>query len=256
MVLTAYLLRFEADSTILLAYVGICASCIIAYHLLRKRVRRAPNTDRYHQRLRALSVTSWRRWGSVVRPFLLGYIECSVAVYVITGAIIAVSIPADVSILAFCLAGLTILVTIFYKQWSPSAVRFASYFAAIYVGYLSTTMPSIGWAYSFGFNFWLGTIAASVALVVAFSPREQFELSTLDLLIVLAVAGVLIIPTPYLDQTVVSRVVIRSLVIVYACESLLAARSSGLSAVGLCSTLSLVFTGAHLFHQANVNPFQ
>jgi hypothetical protein len=248
MVLTAYLLRFEADLTILLAYAGICAGCIIAYHLLRKRARRAPNTDRYHQRLRSLSTTSWRRWGAAVRPFLLGYIECSVTVYVIIGAFIAVSIPADVSILAFCLAGLTIFVTIFYKQWSPSAVRLASYFAAIYVGYLSATMPSISWANSLGFNFWIGTIAASVALVVAFSPQEQFQLSTLDLLIVLAVAGVLIIPTPYLDQTVVSRVVIRSLVIMYACESLLVARSSRLSVVGLSSTLSLVFTGAHLFH--------
>ncbi len=252
MVLVAYFLRFEADLTILSVYVGICLACIIVYRWLHKLACRAPNAERHTERheriLRSLSERDLRRWTIAARPFAVKYIECSLVAYLVIGALLAVSIPSDISILALVLSGITVVVMIFSKRWSPVAVRLSSYLATLYISYLSATTAGFEWINSPWFNIWLGTIGACVGFVIAFIPREKFELSTMDLLVVLVVIGVLTMPIPNFDQATVARVVIRSVVMMYACDSLISVRASIFGAVGLSSTLSLLATGAHLFH--------
>lgn len=248
MILFAYLLRFEADLTIIFVYLAICFSCIIVYLLLRNFTSRPALSERRELALRLLSARELRRWIAIVRPFLVRYIELSLAAYLMIGALMAVSIPAGISALAPTLSCLTIVIAVFLKQWSPLAIRLSSYLATLYISYLSVTAAGFEWANSLWFNIWLGTVGVSVGFLIAFIPRDKFELSTMDLLIVLIVAGVLAVKMPGFDQTAVTRVVVRSLIMMYVCDTLISIRTSLFGAVGLSSTLSLLATGAHLFH--------
>lgn len=248
MILFAYLLRFEADLTIVFVYLAICFSCIIVYRLLRNFTGRLALSERRELALRSLSARELRRLFSIVRPFLVRYIECSLAAYLMIGALMAVSIPAGISVLAPILSCLTIIIAVFLRQWSPLAIRLSSYFATLYISYLSVTATGFEWANSLWFNAWLGTVGISAGFLIAFIPRDKFELSTMDLLIVLIVAGVLTVKIPGFDQTIVTRVVVRSVIMMYVCDTLISIRTSLFDAVGLSSTLSLLATGAHFFH--------
>jgi len=248
MIFFAYLLRFEADLTIVLVYLAICFSCIVVYRLLRRFTSRSPLSERRELALRLLSARELRRWAAIVRPLLVIYIECSLAAYLMIAALMAVSIPIGISILAPTLSCLTIIIAIFHKQWSPLAIRLSSYLATLYISYLSVTAPGFEWANSLWFNIWLGTVGVSVGILIAFIPRDKFELSTMDLLIILIVAGVLTIKMPGFDQTLLTRVVVRSVIMMYVCDTLIAIRTSSFGVVGLSSTLSLLATGAHFLH--------
>jgi hypothetical protein len=148
--------------------------------------------------------------------------------------------------LALGLAAAATLVALALPRFSTPAFRICAYLAAIYVSYLGATAPEFPWLNAIEFNLWLTSVAGALAAIVILSPRDQFQFSTLDLLIVLVLIAALTIPTPLVDHTILTRILLRSLVMLYACELLLSLRKARLGPVGMAAILALIALGGHL----------
>lgn len=246
-VATALILRFESDYLILLVYVSICFGCIGCFLIFRRYAnpRSADHSD--FQELHGASGSSVR-WKEKVRSAALRYTEWSAAGYIIVGAIAADATPIDVSILAIGLAGLVVFSIIAWKRKGALVVRLSAYLTVIYVSYVTTVDSQLTLLSSTETSLWIASVVVAMATVIAFTPRDQFELSTLDLLIVLVVVGTLWIPIPTLDHHMISQVLIRSVVFLYAWEVLLGAKQISLGSIGLAVTLSLLILGRHAFY--------
>jgi len=246
MILSAWLLRFENDGLVLAVYGLICAGCILGYRFARRwRNTGAPaaamapgTTPPAHAR--------WRGWGRHIRRAAIRYVEWSVAGYLIIGAGVARSVPSDISALALGLAGAATMVALALPRFATPAIRIAAYLAAIYVSYLGATSPEFPWLNAIEFNLWLTSVAGALAAIVILSPRDQFQFSPLDLLIVLVLLAALTVPIPFIDQTVLTRILLRSLVMLYACELLLSFRKTRFGPVGTAAILALVALGGRL----------
>ena len=246
MIASAWLLRFESDALVLGVYVAICLGWVVAY-LALKRLRH-PGHGLADMMPHAEPVLDgrWRLWKRRIRGVAVRYVEWSVAGYLIIGAGAARSVPADISALALGLGAATILLPLLSLQLATPVIRVSAYLSAIYISYLGATSEDFGWLNAFELNIWLTSLAAALATIVILSPREQFQFSPLDLLVVLVLIAALMIPIPFIDQTILSRILVRSLVMLYACELLLAQRRSRFGPVGLAATLSLLALGGHL----------
>ena len=185
-------------------------------------------------------------WKGRISGGALRYIEWSAAGYLILGAAAARDTPPDISMIAIGLAAVVLGATFFVKAYALAVTRLTAYLAVIYVSYLSVVAPQFTWLTSLEFSAWVISVVVAVAIAIMLAPREQFQLSTLDFLIVLVVIGSLSIPIQGLDQHVVVRVVFRSLVFLYACEVLLSLKASRFGPVGMAATLALIVLGSHL----------
>lgn len=243
---TAYFLRFESDLMILATYAGICAACIIAYILARRHIHSANAPASTVDAEAIAKRPDGGVWRERVGAGALRYIEWSAAGYLILGAAAARTTPPDISVIALVLAAVVLGIALFAKPFTLAATRLTAYLAVIYVSYLSVVSPQFNWLTSTEFSAWVVSVVFAIAVAIMLVPREQFQLSTLDLLIVLVVIGSLSIPIPGLDQQVVARVVFRSLVFLYACEVLLTLKSSRFGPVGMAATISLILLASHL----------
>lgn len=241
-VFSAVLLHNQKDMVIVGAYCAICSLCVGAYFLVKRR----------HLGQRAMAVTTTttrpaattisRFWPYRARALLIRYVECSVVLYLIAGAIVVDTVTTDISAIALGFAGITVALGLWQQATLP-AVRLGVYLAAIYVSYLSGTSTGLVWLSSLPFYLWLASVALAVGTIMLLTPRELFELSTQDLLVVLVTMGILALPIAAIDKSLVSSVVVRAVVFIYACELLITLKTTKVQAIGLVATLSLLALG-------------
>lgn len=234
MAVAAYQLRFEDDLVIILAYAALCATCLLGYRYLKRRRHPHPPEAKMLYCPESL------------RNLLLQYIKWSVAAYLVIGACMVAPPSSDVAMLALGLAAVTILSMVFSRPWSVMVQRLSAYLASIYVSYLFATSANPPWFDVFWFHLWIASIGLAVSVVLVFSPRDEFRLSNLDVLIVIVALGALTVSALQFNATRLASLVIQGLVLIYACECLLSTRASRFGAVAVLSTLSLLLTGVQL----------
>lgn len=242
---TAFVFRFESDILVLSVYSIICLACIVGYLVYRKHAQRNMAASSGIQQWQTPFVPS-AAWQNRLRSIAEKYLEWSTAGYLIVGAISATSIPLDASVLASVLAVLVVSCASIWKIRALSVVRLAAYLTVPYVSYVSLLEPDSWWLQSPEFNVWIASVVVAIAVVISLAPRERFQLSTLDLLFVIVVVGALWIPIPVSDRDVISQLLIRSVVFLYACEVLLGMRERPFGPVGMAVSLSLMIFGAHI----------
>lgn len=240
LVASAIVLRGQSDLLIACVYAGICLTFAGGY-LILDRHRKAgvaapaapggPAPAQLAERPKPAL--------ELARTWLVRYIAASVTLYMLVGALILGPVTTDVSIVALCCAGITV---VFGLQPRLIAVttRLASYLAVIYVGYLSAFSSAAPWLDSIPFYIWLGTIALSISIVMASKARNLFKPSTQDLLTILVVIAMVALPAIISDRSVIAAIAVRTLVFLYACELLITGNSSNASRLGFVAVLSLV----------------
>jgi UDP-GlcNAc:undecaprenyl-phosphate GlcNAc-1-phosphate transferase len=247
MVTTAYVLRFESDAMVLAIYVSLCLGCVGAYFIVRARGGQIA-VPQPRQALAERTFIS-ARWGARLHNAAVRYLEWSLAAFLILGAAFATATPPDIALIALLLAVILVVLAASGGAHISAATRVTAYLAVVYVSYLSVVAPQFEWLTQPQFSAWLLTVVVAIATVIVLTPRDQFQLSTLDLLIVLVVIGILGVPIPGIDQAVLGRVAFRSLVFLYACEVLLSYRTSRFGPVGMASVLALLVLASSLVTQ-------
>lgn len=240
LVASAIVLRGQSDLLIACVYAGICLAFAGGYLILHRRHTAgvaAPAALRGSAP--AQLADRPKPVLELVRTWLVRYIALSVTLYMLVGALILDPVTADVSIVALCCAGITV-VSGLQSRLVVVTTRLASYLAVIYVGYLSAFSAAAPWLDSIPFYVWLGTIALSISIVMASKARNLFKPSTQDLLTILVVIAMVALPAIISDRSVIAAIAVRTLVFLYACELLITGNSSNASRLGSVAVLSLV----------------
>lgn len=241
LVASAIIFAEQSDLVVAAVYAAVCGSAAAGYLTLRRRHKAAMGA-----RAAAESATAPRAASAPARPkleavrvWLVRYVTASLLLYMLAGALLLRDVTADISSIALCCAGLTVLAGL-RSRWATIAARLASYLAVIYVSYLSATSPDQQWLNSLGFYLWLITIAVSISVVMATKARSLFMPSTQDLLTILVVVAFVALPAIMTDQSVIAAIAARALVFLYACELLIALKPHKAPRLGFAAVLSLV----------------
>jgi len=172
------------------------------------------------------------------------FVAGAVSSYLVFGAIEAEVPPNDIAIAAL-VVDLALLASLAaHRIWLLAIVRFAAYVAAIIVTYFAGFLGSDGWFANIGIDLGILALACAVALTLAFQRREEFQVTTLDLLVLIdttAVAAVMFV-TPFgldLDLRLTPMIVIRLVIVLYAIELLLGRKTPRWQMVAGASVISL-----------------
>jgi len=243
LVASAIILRNSSDLVIVGVYVTICAVSALAFLALRRHCRTGGNHgDRIHQAseqtVKAAAVAPATR-PSLQRIWLLRYLAVSAAAYMFGGALLVRGVTTDIAVIALLCAGAAVI----FGMW-PRAVtlttRLAAYVAVIYVSYLSVQAPAGALINEIAFYAWLGSVALALAVIMASTSRDLFQLSTQDLLTVLVVLAMVAMPAMMSDKSMIAAMAVRALVFLYACELIISLKPVKAPNLGFAAVASLV----------------
>lgn len=234
-VFSAVLLRGASDLIIISTYIYICSLAALAYFWARwcKRAE-----DRSPSEAASAAAPQARAWHSRIRASLVVYVECSIAIYLLTGVLLVDVVIPDISLIALIGAGLTAMF-LFRRKARLPAIRLALYLAAIFVSYL-TAVSAIPWFSSSIFYGWIASVALAVGAIMMMTPSGRFSLSTQDFLLVLVIGGVIAFPFATIDHFVLSAILLQTIIFIYAAELLITLGMSEARDLGIIATLSLL----------------
>lgn len=182
LVLLAYLLRFELDSEIIVAF-GLFASVVLA--LLRWATVSGLQLRPIQPGSGIRSYISGFQSAGRIPALTLGIMVTSLAVYATTVVISSRHVGADLGLM--CLAMLLVLVLLSSWRAERSLVWFeraAAYFSVVLLVYLDQTVPhkppimtTLSWTI-------VGITGAAALIRFWLSPTRRFELTTLDLIVI------------------------------------------------------------------------
>lgn len=240
-VFSAVLLRYQSDLVIISVYGIICGLFMATYVALRRRhARVAASAQPAHGKM-PISAPAWPLHRTRLRKLLVGYVGCSVALYLIVGAMTFDAVTVDVASIAIAIGLVGVVMGLGLWQRAPfPAVRLGLYLAVIYVSYLSGGPTAPVWLNTAPFYLWLASVALAVGLIIVLTQGRLFRLSTQDLLVALVILGIVALPLTAIEPPVVSAIVIRAMIFIYASELLIVLTRPKPRMIGVVSLLSLM----------------
>jgi UDP-GlcNAc:undecaprenyl-phosphate GlcNAc-1-phosphate transferase len=184
LVVLAYLLRYSADSAILIVYALFCAGVLAGVKLLERHHEHLRSREEHETSLARLRRKA-RGMGLFTKVPLL-VLSTVVPLVLVLGAFSVPFVPRDIGFLAALL--LAVLLAVLLARPLPFVLveRIAAYVTAVAVTYLieqsGGPVDLCAWCVHLVYGF----LAIVVAVWVRFS-SERFAVSTLDLLILLMV---------------------------------------------------------------------
>ena len=243
----AFTLRFESDWLVLAAYAGICGTCVGAYLVVRGSSWRPHRIDGSTPTGRLALEARWQQRVATMHRVAIRYIEWSVGAYFILAAMLSTNVTLDIAVVAIGVLGLAAAAAFWRGTWTLPALRLAIYVAAIIVSFLSVSSVHPEWLPVGRISLWLLTVAVAIGFVIYLTPREQFQVTTLDLLIALVAVGVLALPIPTVNRVMAGQLLLRILVLLYGCELLLSQRPSRYGTIAMAVSIALLALGTAYF---------
>lgn len=242
----AYLLRFESDLIASAFYIFVCIAMASAYLVARgspslrariatlseQAVPRVPFNERARLRL--------HRWA-------VAYVEWALAATLIVAAAAARHVSADIGITSMAAALVLALAGAVFGAWRGGIARLAVYFAAITTTFVTSFLMPATWLDQPQIVVFIISLGAAAGAAIYFMPPGQFQVTTLDLLIVLLAVGLLSVPMPGIDTNVLGPALWRVIIALYACEVLMSERPARLGVVGPAAIVSLALLGVSAF---------
>lgn len=240
-VFSAVLLRSQGDLVIISVYILICGLFLVSYMALRRRHARLAASGQPGPGRMPLPAPAWPHHRTRLRNLLVGYVGCSVALYLIVGTMTLDAVTVDVAAMTIAFGLIVVVIALGFWQRAPfPAVRLGLYLAVIYVSYLSGGPMAPVWLNTAPFYLWLSSVALAVGLIIALTQGGLFRLSTQDLLVALVILGVVALPLTAMEQPVVSSIVIRAMIFIYASELLIVLTNPRPRMIGAVALLSLM----------------
>jgi UDP-GlcNAc:undecaprenyl-phosphate GlcNAc-1-phosphate transferase len=228
-VFSAALLRFEADWLVITWYLAICAICVTAFLSVRRMGWRfhgsAPAAP---QAMATATLTTnraatgaWQSLRALLERWSLALVGTAVVAYLVAGAIVAGQPTTDLWLAALFLSGALPVVFLLRRTWFVQLVRAGAYSAALIVTYLAVFVNSEGWFAGPWANAGIVLLSIVVGLAIYLQERGEFEITTLDVLIVIVAVAVITAPIAGDLQPKLSEFLLRVMVIFYSVELLL-----------------------------------
>lgn len=228
--LAAFLLRYQTDMVVFLAYLGLAALMLGGLLLLQAR---QPNIN--WERL------SWyiARLDSSVkaRRIALGAINCGVPAYLLAGAFMLSDIPADIAISSLILLVIMLIRLTWAKHLRFISLRLLVFPSIAFAVYLMGRDPTVMALMSPAVATGLLIVLLALMLFVIRSTKDQkFQTTPTDLLVISLAGGVGVLYQQGMVEAALVPVVLTIVVLFYAAE--LAMRH--MQRIWNCFTLGIV----------------
>ncbi|NWH08691.1 MAG: undecaprenyl/decaprenyl-phosphate alpha-N-acetylglucosaminyl 1-phosphate transferase [Alphaproteobacteria bacterium] len=253
MIVLAFVMRAEADGVVITTYLVIAGALVGAFAVLRW------SSFRLHQIRDEIDPGAMRAFLTPQRRERLlrlsaNYIEWSVAAYLIIAAFGVKPVSTDIGIGCLAFAFFIFAGAMLYPSVRPVMARVAVYTAAAIAAYMSIFEGGSDWLSGLQMGVFLSTTVLAIGAAIYLLSRQQFQLTSLDLLIFLLAISVLLAPLPAAEKVLAAAAAARFLIAVYACEVLLSLQPARVGILGVAATMALVLLGVGAFqHQASFN---
>lgn len=242
---SAYLLRFATDEYIFGFYAAYVAIILSVIYLARvngwqlRQLKAAPKHRRRNRFFRSLSV---------VHPYTGKFFGIAVTVLLVFAAIVSRALPTALLYLALAWAVALLAIKLFSgNKWPLALGRLATYSASILLMYGLTTSVSDP-ATNLMIDGLFVVLVILLALSVRLTRREYFWLTTQDLLVlffvVLLAPG---LPLEFSAGVSPSELILRTCILLYICEYVLARGDRPRSRLTLVSTFALCLLAVQLW---------
>lgn len=240
LVLSAVLMSYESDGLILALYAGVCATLFLFLYVAESRewhVAGARLTPRFS------SIEAFKLHPIVINSVMLKILAATIAVLFLGASLTASEVPRDLAISSAALAVLLLYLVVARRDGFFTA-RIAIYVTAAFAIYLETR-------YVPGLNSGLLNIAATayfgfLAVAIGFAMRfgaSDFRTTPMDFLILFFVLSVGFLMQQELVPNVVGVMLIKLVIVFYACELVLSRLNARLNPLSMSALTTLGILG-------------
>lgn len=240
-VTSGVLMRYESDMLITAFYLSFCL-VLFVFLFIAERTDWNP-----HKRFRRSHLSMIAR--KMARSRLLNRIPvfvifAAIPSYLVYGSMCTDSVPLDFGIGSILLLfGLVMDLTI-SKGKITTPLRGIVYITAIFIVYLMAEGQPDSYIESSPIELWyFVTVAAATAWVVRFGNHESFGTTPMDFLLILGVIAIVIFSRDSLEEAQISLLIVKGMIMMYACELLLSVTSRKLNALTVSVLISLSILG-------------
>lgn len=243
-VVSAYLLRYETDATVLGSY-GVLFALITLVGPIAKSTgwrRRVLLPGQMSFLAREIYLFREKAWLEKIPYELAG---CLIPTFLISGSLLAVDISADIGYLALATALVSLGFRIFKLPVRGLVERLVVYISAILVVYLVETSPILVLAgcHDWVKYYFLG-LAALIALGVRYSGGDYFSVTPSDFLVMFILLAVAYLPV--FQQFNYAKLAIESAILLYGTEFVFRKRGPASSIVWGGAMIGFVAVGARV----------
>ena len=219
LVFCAVLMPYESDALILGIYAVVVAAVFsFLYAAERRGWRRRKQEDRASVEGFFYSVRQSTRLPSIA----YGVVFVGISVFMLAGAFIATTIPADFTHAAMALFVLLLvrLLAGYYLSFLP--LRLVVYVAIVFIVYLTNIYQP---AYLAGADpvtyAFFGVLVAGIALTIRFTKGEGFNVTPMDFLVVMAVLALAVMANKGRVDASMTAVALKTIILFYGAELIL-----------------------------------
>lgn len=246
LVASAYLLRFQSDGLIFVCYLGFCVAVLSMFYLAN-----VAHWQMRHSKGTSTSLLS----GSILRLQLSGWMQkgpqnvlsIGIPAVFFLGAIVPQEIPPDFAMASVLLIVVLGFVLLLRRDPQHIGVRAAIYVTAAFVVYLlESAMATLGGLIDYLDYLFYG-LAVVVAVGIRFSERRLFQITPMDLLVLFLALVVPILPKVAETGVEPRGLVIKLIILFYACELLISRMRQSTNALNIAALLTLVIIAVRGF---------
>ncbi len=242
LVATGILLRYQSDWLLTAIYVGACASLFALITLAERRGWKAGQGTFTAPLSSALAEL---RDSPLLRSLPYRFLTIAIPAAVLAGAALVPDVPRDFAVISLALA-VVLAVEILFGQQAVSIIRRGIvYVTIVFLTYLiaagSLTHELVWQRTEFAF---FGLLAAAVALTIRYSREVEFRTTPTDYLLLFIVLAVGVLPGELFAGNEVAAGLIKAVILIYASELLLNARSGRWNPLSITSLIALGWLAA------------
>lgn len=219
-VLTGVALRYASDALTVLVYLVYCAGAFAVVLRLSQKGWQAGNLARATGLRRAVGLVRETRY---CRSLALGFLGAAVPVFLVAEGLMTASVPRDIALMSAVLLPVLLIELALRSTVNSVTLRGVVYATITFVLYLALSGgPEAGgvaradWPLHSAAFF--GAVAVAVAMALRCGRNGSFQTTPMDYLVVLVVVLLGFLPTERFGEVPVNELVIKAIIMLYACE--------------------------------------
>ena len=219
-IVSATLLRYDADWLILLLYLGVCA---LLFVFLTSAKRAGWKAHQPYTLSRLSKLVGAVRQHKLLTAGPWRFVALAIPLLFIVVSLLAEQVPRDFGIGAFILAVLMVLYVAVVGAKDSIVIRIISYVTAAFVIYLESkyTGQSSRLFHTIALAYFV-VLAVAVGLAVRFAEDAQFKTTPMDFLVIFIVISIGILTHQNAEQSQLALLVAKLVIVFYGCELILA----------------------------------
>ena len=241
LVVSAYLLRYESDLVLLLAYLGFSFIVLSIFYISKKNNWKFHNVDIEKESLVRYRVKWLIDSGALTTaPSLLLKIGVPL-IFIVSVIMPDAEINKNIAILSAALLVLYVLSLLITKERVSIVEKAVSYIVCVSAVYLLQNSELFNQEYYELINYSFILLVVAFALKIRFGKDSSFQVTPLDFLVVSLVVVVPNIPDLGFDESHLGEMALKLIVLFYAVEAILNSMSGKLTLIraGILSTLAV-----------------